>query len=374
MKVFRPSLWALLVVVLCALSISSRPAFCHVPLQQALNQSWQHFKTRYMTGQQKVNSQTYGSVISEGQSYAMLMAWRMNDRTTFDKTWQWTKHHMQRPTDALLAWDWGKRDDGTWGIKDPNNATDADQDIAYALAKAGAAWARPDYTEDAKRIINDLWAHNVVKLQKRYYLTAGTWDGLRADEMLHQASGYFAPHVYRLFAKLDPAHPWQRVVIDGYQWIEACSQMTPSGLPPNWCGIRTTDETATWSDVQGEGSRDFGYDAIRIFWRMAQDRHFIQARQYALRHQALNHFWERNGNVPGGFNADGSPKWDMPTSYGRSALVAQWLVMSPRLKGNDSYQVALASQYNAKGFWQQDDNYFLPAVVWLSLSVGLRDW
>jgi endoglucanase len=368
------SLVGVLMIAFTCIESSCVNAGTQTSLTQALSDSWHHFKVRFMENGCKVVSQTYGGVISEGQSYAMLMAWRMNDRLTFEKTWQWTRTHMRRPNDALLAWQWGKKPDGTQGIVDENNATDADQDIAYVLVKAGNAWNRPDYVREGKALIQALWQVNVIKLTKRYYLTAGPWEGVRSNGMLHQPVGYFAPHVYRLFASMDPQHPWQQLLEDGYDWLEACSQLSPAGLPPNWCGIQFQDEKATWSDVQGEGSRDFSYDGIRLFWRMAQDRDHPEARAYTLRHQALNHFWEKNGAVPGGFNADGTPQWDTPTSYGRAALVAQWLVMSGHKDGNSYYQRVLASQYHTTGYWQKDDNYFLSAVVWLSLSTGVKDW
>ena len=371
----RISFVFLCLIGLICIAAVLRPAYGSTSLDKALTQSYQHFKTHFMSDNCRVPSQTFNGVISEGQSYALLMAWWQNDRTTFDKTWQWTKHHMTRPKDRLLAWHWGKHPQtGKWSIVDPNNASDADQDIAYALARAGKAWNRPDYVADAKAMISDIWRINVVKLKQRYYLTAGPWEGFKSQGMLHQPPGYFAPHVYRLFAQLDPEHPWLQLASDGYEWLEACSQLSPSGLPPNWCGIKMSDETATWSDLQGPGSRDFSYDVVRIFWRLAQDRRHPQSRAYAIKHQALNHFWEEHGTVPGGFLANGKPLWDMPTSYGRSALMAQWLVMSPELDGNQSYQVVLASHYHPAGYWQREDNYFLSAVVWLSIAVGQRDW
>jgi endoglucanase len=344
----------------------------------ALTQSWQYFKTHFMVNTNRVPSQTFGGVISEGQSYAMLMAWKMHDKVTFDKTWQWTKTHMKRPNDHLFGWKWGQFTEGPkkgqWGVLDPNNATDADQDIAYALLRAGLAWQRPDYVAEAKALINDLWVVNVVKLTRRYYLTAGPWEGLRTNGMIHLAPGYFAPHVYKWFAKVDKAHPWRQLASDGYGWLEACSNLAPSGLPGNWCGISLEDEAAHWSDVQGDGARDFGYDVVRIFWRLSQDRRDPKAKAYAIKHQTLNHFWEQNGTVPGGFNADGSPKWDMPSAYGRSALVAQWLTMTPDISGEACYKVALSKQYHPEGYWQDNSNYFLPAVVWLSVAVTQGDW
>src|SRR4051812_29334355 len=40
--------------------------------------------------------------VSEGQSYALLLAQVAGDHDTFDRAWQWTAAHLSRP-DGLLA-------------------------------------------------------------------------------------------------------------------------------------------------------------------------------------------------------------------------------------------------------------------------------
>src|SRR5690606_1180007 len=113
-------------------------------------------KNRFMKDGERVISNNYGGTISEGQSYALLKAVWMDDPETFQRVWQWTKSHMQRPQDHLLGWHWGKKEDGSEGLIHDESATDADQDIAYALLLAGEQWQMPEYTRDAQAIIQDL--------------------------------------------------------------------------------------------------------------------------------------------------------------------------------------------------------------------------
>jgi hypothetical protein len=53
---------------------------------------------------------------SEGESYTMLRAVWMDDKPTFDTSWQWTKDNLHRPHDQLFAWLFGERPDGTYGV------------------------------------------------------------------------------------------------------------------------------------------------------------------------------------------------------------------------------------------------------------------
>ena len=95
---------------------------------------------------------------SEGQSYTMLRAVWMDDRTTFDQSWEFTKNNLQRPTDHLMSWKFGKDIKGKYGIlKDiggQNTASDADTDIALSLMMAYSRWNDTTYLYQAKQIIS----------------------------------------------------------------------------------------------------------------------------------------------------------------------------------------------------------------------------
>ena len=82
---------------------------------------------------------------SEGQSYGMFFALVANDRATFDRLLDWTRANLAgNQFDAqnvrLPSWQWGKKPDGSFGVLDPNSASDSDLWIAYDLLQAGRLW------------------------------------------------------------------------------------------------------------------------------------------------------------------------------------------------------------------------------------------
>lgn len=348
-------------------------------VQPLLKESWTFFKGRFLVDGNHVVSNTYGGTISEGQSYAMLKAVWMDDPQTFEKVWQWTRRELKRPHDALLGWRWGEREDGTTGLLEIENATDADQDIAYALLLAGERWRQPAYIADARRIIADLWRLDVAAVGGRYYLVPGTWEGFR-EEVLTLDPSYLAPYVYRKFAAYDPAHAtgWNSLADGVYDTLEACSALSRTGLPPNWCAVPWGAPTGKphpvrFSDKQGEGARDFSYDAFRVFWRMGMDARLSpapgrdRARAYLRRHQALITYWREHGTLPEGFSPEGQALGDVPTSgFAMAAALAQNHALDPA--GDAAlYRQMLAPHYHSEGYWFNDYNDYLHSVIWLHL-------
>src|ERR1700720_885273 len=103
---------------------------------------------------------------SEGQSYAMFFALVANDPASFDLVYQWSAAHLANGSVArnLPAWSWGRRPDGTWGIKDSNSASDADMWMAYDLIQAGRLWKRPDYTSAGEILLKLIASKEVLQV------------------------------------------------------------------------------------------------------------------------------------------------------------------------------------------------------------------
>ncbi|NUT14345.1 MAG: cellulase, partial [Cupriavidus sp.] len=103
---------------------------------------------------------------SEGQSYGMVFALVADDRDTFDRLWRWSVVHLGdgRLDDKLPAWQWGRRDDGSWGVLDRNPAADADLWFAFALAEAARLWHAPAYADAARALLRLVAAQEVVTL------------------------------------------------------------------------------------------------------------------------------------------------------------------------------------------------------------------
>lgn len=358
-----------------------------------LHDSWRYYKTNFMADDTThVISDNYGGTISEGQSYALLKALWMGEPATFAGIWRWTKTHMARPGDHLLGWRWGAAQNGRpAGLLEMENAADADQDIAYALLMAGERWNRPDYTRDGLAIARDIWRLNVQFLRGRAYLVPGTWQGFRQDRLTLNPS-YFAPYVYRAFARYDTAHAsgWNQLADDIYDTLEACTRLTANRLPPNWCAVPWKEERAsngnlpqvTFSDLQGPGSRDFSYDAFRVYWRMGMDARLSpspgreRAAAYLRDHPFLLQVWRKQHYLPEGFSSDGHPLSEEHSGFsaGPALLLHQAAHLSEKVPADRSpdglsdyafYEAVLGKHYNSAGYWFNGYNDFLHSVIWL---------
>src|SRR3989344_1343957 len=117
---------------------------------QVLGTTWGKYKVQYLeesTGRTLDKDRGYITT-SEGESYTMLRAVWMSDKTTFDRSWEWSKNNlMHKSGDRLLSWLFGQLQDGSYGIlteqDGQNAASDADTDIALALILAYARWQDP---------------------------------------------------------------------------------------------------------------------------------------------------------------------------------------------------------------------------------------
>ncbi len=328
-----------------------------------LQQSWNNYKSVHMANGERVKSSFYDGTISEGQSYALGKALFLNDKATFEKVINWTRKNMKRPNDNLIGWRWAPS-----GLVSTSNASDADEDIAYYLILAGERWGRSDYTNLGKAMINDLWRLNVNNVKGKYYFNPGTASVFRQNNLLTLDPSYFAPYIYRKFAQVDPAHPWNELANNIYPTLEACTNLTAMKLPPNWCGVKMDTGVITYSDVQGSSARHFGWDAVRVFWRMGIDAALgsSQAKTYLKNHTYLMDYWNKNKKLPAGFNVDGKP-WDSGNNASTlSAMLAQSHVLNP---ANDEalYKQTLGPMYNSQGYWQNNGNNFLQDIVWFGM-------
>src|SRR5690606_35742374 len=111
-----------------------------------------------------------------------LLAYLAGDAATFGRIWTFTRTEMMIRDDGLVAWSW----DPTRfpRITDVNNATDGDLLIAYALALAGRAWNRPEYTAAATGLADAIGRVAIRRHGSRVILmpgAAGFGAGDRAD-------------------------------------------------------------------------------------------------------------------------------------------------------------------------------------------------
>lgn len=199
---------------------------------------------------------------SEGQSYAMFFALVANDRASFDKLLAWTRANLAgNQFDAqnvrLPAWQWGKKPDGSYGVLDPNAASDSDLWIAYDLLQAGRLWHDTDYTRLGEALAARIARDEVVNLSGLGPMLLPGPQGFKNGDVTRLNPSYLPLPVLRALAHDVPDGPWSKLAGNAYQFIKAVS---PQGFAPDW---------AAWQNGQfavDPKNGDVGsYDAIRVY-------------------------------------------------------------------------------------------------------------
>jgi endo-1,4-beta-D-glucanase Y len=221
---------------------------------------WSGYRERHIRpAGEVVDPWRQGRVTSEAQSYALLRAVWMRDRSTFERVHAWTDQHLRRP-DGLYSWLW---DPAEARVIDANSATDADIDIAYALAMASIAFDRPAYATQARDIVRSIRTHAAVATDAGWFPAAGNWAG--AERVINLS--YFYPYAAPWFERLDPGQGWAQMSAIGYGLLEQALAAAPTSLPADF-NLLQQDGTLRSLPEKHALSASFSYDAIRISWRL----------------------------------------------------------------------------------------------------------
>lgn len=252
---------------------------------------------------------------SESQAYAMFFALVANDRPTFDRLLAWTRANLAQGdlSARLMAWKWGRRTDGSWGVIDNNAAGDADLWLAYVLFQAGRRWRDRSLLATAELMQARIEKELVVEVAgvgpvllpgpQGFVLKSGGWK---------LNPSYLPLPVLRGLATEVPTGVWAALVTTTVSMIES---VTPHYLVPDWVAVRPERGFALDPELGYQGS----YDAIRTYLWAAmlptQDpmRKRLLARMKGMRTlverllvppASVNAYsGESEGSGPGGFSA-----------------------------------------------------------------------
>lgn len=220
--------------------------------------TWAAFQARFVTPEGRVVDTGNGGIShSEGQGWGMLLAVRADDRRGFDLLHAWTRRTLSRPRDALHAWRF--RPDAAMPVDDPNNATDGDLCIAWALLEAGRRWDNADYTAAGAAIGRDLLRLLVRPTGGFGVLLPGLQGFERADHVVVNLSYYVFP-AFPLLAEAVPDAAWARLAADGLTLLRL-ARFGRWRLPPDWLQIARKD--AALAPATGWPAR-FSFDAVRV--------------------------------------------------------------------------------------------------------------
>ena len=202
--------------------------------------------------------------VSEGIAYGMLIFVYMDNGTNntqedFDRLWRYYKKWENN--NGLMHW---KVKEFGSTVIDPNGATDADLDAAQALLMAHKQWGSNgsiNYLNEAKTLINAIWNHEVNSARH-----------LKPGDMFDDYKNpcYFITNAMQLFAYVEgkegwQTHSWSSVISNCYSLIKK-TRNGSTGLVPDWCYENGSYLTGL---TNGKFESIFGYDAVRVPWRMA---------------------------------------------------------------------------------------------------------
>ncbi len=212
--------------------------------------AWTTWKTKMLvsaSGGMRVQRPENGNdTVSEGIAYGMLMAEVMADKATFDGLWSYAR--SKRNGNGLMNWHLNA--DGS--VAGNGAATDADEDMAFALVMADKQWG--GYTSDASALINAILNKEV-----------SSSNVLLPDDSGNQGTdvnpSYFAPAYYRIFQTVTGQSRWGQVVDQSYAMLTKCANPT-TGLVPDWC---------QQSGTPSSRGMNYSYDACRTPFRIALD-------------------------------------------------------------------------------------------------------
>lgn len=216
---------------------------------------WDDFKARFLLPEGRIADSGNGGIShSEGQGYGLVLAEAAGDRATFDRLLGWTEATLARPHDALFSW----RFEPGKGVTDPNDASDGDILIAWALMRAATRWHEPRYEARAAAIRNAIAQNLVHSAGKRTLLLPGITGFEQPDRVTINLSYYIWPAL-DAFRAADGAGPWGQLIKDG-EALLAAARSGPLQLPTDWTDV-TPDGSA--APALGRPPR-FGFDAVRI--------------------------------------------------------------------------------------------------------------
>jgi endoglucanase len=219
-------------------------------------QDWTVYRDRFVLADGRVvDSGNQGVSHSEGQGYGLLLAQHAGDRESFARIWAWTRANLQVREDHLLRW--RRRPDTPSEQEDPNNASDGDLLVAWALLRADASWHQPEYAQAAREILADVRG-KLIRDWRGYRILLPGVAGFEHGSQTTINLSYWVFPALSDFARFDSeSRVWQDLADSGRRLLGEARYGAWS-LPPDWLSLDGGMQPAATHPPR------FGYDAVRI--------------------------------------------------------------------------------------------------------------
>ncbi|MCX8133040.1 MAG: glycosyl hydrolase family 8 [Roseococcus sp.] len=236
-------------------ALIASPARAESP-RDGFRRRWAEFRDRFLAPEGRVVDTGNGGIShSEGQGWGMLCAARAEDRAAFERLYAWSMRVLKRPVDELFSW----RFHPGSGVDDPNNATDGDIFIAWALLEAGDRWGRAEWQAQGAAMARDILHRLVRPVGAELLLLPGLRGFERPGQTVVNPS-YYAFPALRALALAAPDPAWFQLVVDGLALLRR-GRFGRWRLPPDWLAWSRGD--GRLAPAPGWPAR-FSYDAVRV--------------------------------------------------------------------------------------------------------------
>jgi endo-1,4-beta-D-glucanase Y len=228
---------------------------------------WHAYASRFISPAGRVMDPDRGFMTtSEGQSYAMFFALVANDPEMFERLRKWTEDNLAQGSlgAKTASWSWGRNPDGSWGILDPNSASDADLWLAYDLLQAGTLWNNHAYTRDGRALLARIAQTEVAELPGLGPVLLPGPRGFQLDVNVWLLNpSYMPPMLINAAKTTDSKGPWLRMSQGLPKLLE---QMSSNGFAMDWVAY---SDKRVFTPARGPGDDpkppQGSYDAIRMY-------------------------------------------------------------------------------------------------------------
>ena len=223
-----------------------------------LNQFETYLKSYYEENGDKarIKFDNKNETVSEGIGYGMILCVYFSSNTKsyqsqFDKLWNYYKANLDG--NGVMNW----KISGFGGAVGTGGATDAEEDVAFALAMAYYQFGDSKYKTAAADLIGKMRSSEFSS--NGMHKLGDQWDN-------YKNPSYVSPAAYEIYKLFDSnASFWDQAISTNYNLLLK-NRNSSTGIPSGWA------DNGSYSPIVGNNGYNFAgydYDAVRAPWRWA---------------------------------------------------------------------------------------------------------
>ncbi len=236
-----------------------------------------------------------GSIITEGQSYGMMIAVQMNRQDIFDRLWKfaYTKMmHQEGPRKGIFSWK--LEENAPHAMVDPNPAPDGEEYFVTSLLFAAKRWGNKEgifnYQEQADNILNTMlnFVPNetvVAEIDKEHAMILFTPD---AQSTRYTDPSYHLPAFYTIWSELatNDKDFWKKMADTSRAFFKrACHETT--GLTADYAAFDGTPYPVDFNRFAGW----YHSDSWRVPMNIGMDYAWFKADPWQLEYSQRLMTW-----------------------------------------------------------------------------------